>query len=54
MKWFFGWVMLLLLCSSLATAGNVLTLQEITQIALANNKDLKAARYTVSIAKARL
>ncbi|MFO9271847.1 TolC family protein [Legionella pneumophila serogroup 1] len=54
MRWFFCWMMFLLLCSSLATAGNVLTLQEITQIALANNKDLKAARYTVAIAKARL
>jgi cobalt-zinc-cadmium efflux system outer membrane protein len=50
--WLFScWVVLLLLYSSLATA---LTLQEVTQIALANNKDLKAARYNVAIAKARL
>ncbi|AWN72401.1 TolC family protein [Legionella anisa] len=50
--WLFScWVVLLLLYSSLA---NALTLQEITQIALANNKDLKAARYNVAIAKARL
>ncbi|HAU1900746.1 TPA: TolC family protein [Legionella pneumophila] len=50
--WLFScWVVLLLLYSSLATA---LTLREITQIALANNKDLKAARYNVAIAEARL
>ncbi|WP_454783506.1 TolC family protein [Legionella sp. WA2022007384] len=47
-------VILLLLYASLATAGKALTLQEITPIALANNKDLKAARYNVAIAKARL
>lgn len=46
--------MLLLLCSYSAIAGKALPLQEITQIALANNKDLKAARYNVAIAKARL
>ncbi|HCE5384959.1 TPA: TolC family protein [Legionella pneumophila] len=52
-RFFYG-VILLLLYASLATAGKALTLQEITQIALANNKDLKAARYNVTIAKARL
>ncbi|MFC7781253.1 TolC family protein [Legionella taurinensis] len=48
------WVVLLLLYASWATAGKALTLQEITQMALVNNKDLKAARYNVAIAKARL
>ncbi|MCE0722757.1 TolC family protein [Legionella resiliens] len=48
------WIVLLLLCSYSAIAGKTLTLQGITQIALANNKDLKAARYNVAIAKARL
>ncbi|MFO9572943.1 TolC family protein [Legionella pneumophila serogroup 1] len=52
-RFFYG-VILLLLYASLATAGKALTLQEITHIALANNKDLKAARYNVTIAKARL
>ncbi|WP_106225916.1 TolC family protein [Legionella pneumophila] len=53
--WLFScWVVLLLLYSSLATAEKALTLREITSIALANNKDLKAARYNVAIAEARL
>ena len=50
--WLFScWVVLLLLYSCLTTAW---TLQEVTQIALADNKDLKVARYNVAIAKARL
>ncbi|MFO3427803.1 TolC family protein [Legionella pneumophila serogroup 1] len=53
--WRFSYrVVLLLLYASLATAGKAWTLQEITQMAFANNKDLKAARYNVAIAKARL
>ncbi|HAT6935352.1 TPA: TolC family protein [Legionella pneumophila] len=53
--WRFAYgVVLLLLYASLVSAGKALTLKEITHIALANNKDLKAARYNVSVAKARL
>lgn len=42
--WRFSYgLVLLLLYASLVSAGNALTLKEVTQIALANNKDLKAA-----------
>jgi outer membrane protein, heavy metal efflux system len=52
--WRFSCFVLLLFCSSLVAAGNVLTLQELTQIALAHNRDLNAARYNVAVARARL
>lgn len=50
----FSWLVLVLMLSSFTATGKSLTLQEITQIAIANNKDLKAARYNVSIARSRL
>ncbi len=47
-------VIALLLTSFVAIGKSSLSLEEMTQIALASNKDLKAARYNVAIAKARL
>ena len=39
---------------SIAYAGSALSLKELTQIAIQNNKDLKAARVAIAMAQARL
>ncbi|HAT8564391.1 TPA: TolC family protein [Legionella pneumophila] len=47
-------IIALFLFSSVVMASSGLTLKQLTHIAIKNNKDLIAARYTVSLAKARL
>ncbi|HEN5466615.1 TPA: TolC family protein, partial [Legionella pneumophila] len=45
---------LTLLMPVLAHAKSPLNLKELTQLAIQQNKDLKAARFAISIAEARL
>ncbi|PJD93509.1 MAG: cellobiose phosphorylase [Legionella sp.] len=53
-SWMKGFLMALLISPAIVVAKPALTLKQTTQIAIHNNRDLIAARYTVSLARARL